>query len=150
MRIGIAFPAASDRDRDIADVDRLLYHLACVLEAIGFVEAVLAVDTGGNAADEASLFAHRGATIRLADADAAIDVLIVTPGVIAAEWLACFRARGGRVVLVDPGSSHARLIETTLFDVRSHSAAPSRAIRSGCAARRDPPRRSCGHSIDAR
>lgn len=117
MRIGIAFPAASDRDRDIADLDRLLYHLACVLEAIGFVEAVLAVDTGGNEADEASLFAHRGATIRLADADAAIDVLIVTPGVIAAEWLACFRARGGRVVLVDPGSSHARLIETTLFDV---------------------------------
>lgn len=117
MRVGVSALPAAGGDIWSNGIGQNVFHLACLLRSIPFVEQVVLLDCGG----EGQLPAHTEPVggqfplIPLVEADGAIDIAIELSGGLDAEWTRRFRARGGKVVTHLCGQPYAALVEPTIF-----------------------------------
>ena len=128
MRIGISILTRAGHDLWSSGIDQNVYHLACLLDAIPFVERVVLIDTGdqGHPPRNAGPLGERFALLSPTQAQDCIDVAIEMSGGLDMEWLARFRARGGKVVLCVCGQPYAALIEPATFNRPGFFAFPER------------------------
>lgn len=118
MRIGISILTKEGHNVWNNGIGQNVYHLACLFEAVPFVEKVVLLDCGdqGVAPGNAATVGERFQIIPLREATDLIDVAIELSGGLDGEWTSCFRARGGRVVFHVCGQPYSGLIEPTTFD----------------------------------
>lgn len=117
MRIGLSILTQQGHSLWSNGIGQNVYHLACLLDSLPFVERVVLLNCGDQAhppGDSGSL-GTRFPLISLADANDSLDVAIEVSGGIDPEWLRRFRARGGRVVYHNCGQPYVGLVESTIF-----------------------------------
>lgn len=117
MRIGISILTKAGHNIWSNGIGQNVYHLACLLEGIAFVECVVLLDCGDQceAPAYAGVVADRFPIIPLKGADDLIDVAIEVSGGLDGEWITRFRARGGNVIFHVCGQPYSGLIEPTTF-----------------------------------
>lgn len=127
MRIGISILTREGHNLWSNGIDQNVYHLACLLRSLSFIEKVVLLDCGnlGKAPDYAGEIGSQFEIIPLSEVQDSIDIAIEISGALDAEWTARFRARGGKVVYHICGQPYSGLVEPTTFN------------RSGCFGRAD-------------
>lgn len=117
MRIGISIMAGEKQNLWNDGLIQNIYHLASLLDAIPFVEAVYLVncEDGRRHPTGVDEGARRFPLISPAEAFDVIDLGIEMGGAIDIEWIRRFRYRGGKFVLHICGQPYASLIEPTIF-----------------------------------
>ena len=128
MRVGISIITQEKHNIWNNGIGQNVYHLASLIETIPFVEKVFLINTGDQDAPPESTgeIGQRFALVPLADAGDLADVVIEVSGGLSGEWLARFRARGGRAVFHNCGQPYAALVEPTTFDKPAHFGPPDR------------------------
>lgn len=118
MRVGLSILTRDGHNIWSNGIDQNVYHLACLLDSIPFIEKVVLLDCGNlcHAPDFAGRLASRFPIIPLFEANDAIDIAIEVSGGLNEEWGKSFRARGGKVVFHICGHPYASLVEPTTFD----------------------------------
>lgn len=118
MRIGITLHTYDNHNIWNNGIGQNVYHLACALEAIPFVERVVLINTGNQEAQPADVgdAAHKFRMVSQLEATDLIDVAIEVAGALDLEWSARFRARGGRLVFHNCGQPYSALVEPTIFN----------------------------------
>ncbi|WP_413988116.1 DUF2827 family protein [Labrys okinawensis] len=118
MRIGISILTHQGHNLWNNGIGQNVYHLASALERIPFVERVVLLNCGDQEyppGDSGEMGSHFP-LIPLRDASSdIIDVAIEMSGGLDVEWLARFRARGGRVAFANCGQPYAAMIEPAIF-----------------------------------
>ena len=117
MRIGISILTRDDHNIWSNGIDQNVYHLACLLRSIPFVEKVVLLDCGniGRAPYYAGGVATQFEIIPLSQIGDAVDVAIEVSGALDIEWSNRFRARGGKIVSHICGQPYAGLLDPTIF-----------------------------------
>ena len=128
MRIGISLLATRGHNLWNNGIGQNVYHLAGLLEAIPFVEHVVILNAGDHpeAPENSAGPGQRFPLVALHDAVDTIDVAIEMAGGLPLEWIARFRARGGKLVFHNCGHPYAGLIEPSTFAVQGFFADPQR------------------------
>lgn len=117
MRIGISIITHAGQNLWSNGLGQNVYHLAMLFRQLPFVEAVYLLNCGDQdeAPAGAGQFADTFPLIRLHDASDLIDVAIEVSGALDPEWIARFRARGGRLAFHSIGQPYAALVDHTTF-----------------------------------
>ena len=118
MRIGISILTREGHNLWSNGIDQNVYHLASLLRSLPFVQKVVLLDCGAfhRAPDFAGDLGGQFEIIPLLEIQDSIDVAIEVSGGLDVEWIARFRARGGKVVFHICGHPYASLTEPTIFD----------------------------------
>lgn len=118
MRIGISILSKAGDNIWNSGIGQNVYHLANLLMHISFVRNVVLIDCGetGAPADNTGSMGEKYAIIPMAEALDAVDVTIEVAGGMPPEWIAQFRARGGKFVYHICGQPYAVFVEPTIFD----------------------------------
>ena len=127
MRIGISIITHAGQNIWNNGIGQHVYHLATLFRHLPFVEAVYLLNCGDQDQPPSGVgdFGCSFPLIRLNEATDLIDVAIEMSGALDAEWIARFRARGGRIAYHSIGQPYAALVDHTTFS------------KSGCFARPD-------------
>lgn len=117
MRVGITLLTNDGHNVWNNGIGQNVYHLACLLEQISFVETVALLDCGdqGVPPNNSGAIGERFPLIPIRDASDAIDVVIELSGGLDGEWAQRFRFRGGKVVSYLCGQPYAAFVEPTIF-----------------------------------
>lgn len=117
MRIGISILTRDGHNVWSNGIDQNVYHLACLLRSLPFVEKVVLLDCGnlGLAPHYAGGVATQFEIIPLIQVEDSIDIAIEVSGALDIEWANRFRARGGKVVSYLCGQPYAGLVDPTTF-----------------------------------
>ena len=117
MRIGISILTREGHNIWSNGIDQNVYHLACLLQSLEFVEKVVLLDCGNihRAPDFSGGLGSAFEIIPILDIQDDIDVAIEVSGGLNVEWVARFRARGGKVVLHVCGQPYTGLVDPTTF-----------------------------------
>lgn len=128
MRIGITLYTYDGHNVWNNGIGQNVYHLACAIEAIPFVERVILINTGNQEAPPQDVgdVAHKFRMVNQQEATDLVDVIIEVSGALDLEVNARFRARGGRVVFHNCGQPYSALIEPTIFNKPSTFIEPVR------------------------
>lgn len=128
MRIGITIYTYDGHNVWNNGIGQNVYHLACTLEKIPFVERVLLINTGSEDAppQDAGDLANKFRMVRQQEAADLLDVVIEVSGALDLELNSRFRARGGRVVFHNCGQPYSALVEPTIFNKPSVFLDPQR------------------------
>lgn len=128
MRIGISIITHAGQNIWNNGMGQNVYHLATLIRQIPFVEAVYLLNCGDRDVAPAGVgqFAEVFPLIRLNDATDLIDVAIEMSGALDLEWIARFRARGGRVAYHNVGQPYVALVDHTTFSKPGCFARPDR------------------------
>lgn len=118
MRIGISILTREGHNLWSNGIDQNVYHLACLLRSLPFVENVVLLDCGKlrRAPDFAGELGNQFEIVPLAETHDSIDVAIEVSGGLDVEWIARFQARGGKMVFHICGQPYVGLIEPTTFN----------------------------------
>ena len=118
MKIGLSILTHAGQSIWENGIGQNIYFLARLLDSLEFVERVLLVDCGDQrrAAPEADGFSERFPIVSQGDASDLVDVAIEIGGGFDLEWIARFRARGGKVCFYVCGQPYAALIEPSTFN----------------------------------
>lgn len=118
MRVGISILSREGHNIWSNGIDQNVYHLACLLQSLPFVEKVMLLDCGilRRPPDYAGAFSSNFEVVPLTEIDNGVDVAIEVSGGLDPEWTTRFRARGGKVVYHICGQPYAALLETTVFN----------------------------------
>jgi hypothetical protein len=117
MRIGISILTHTGHNVWNSGIGQNVYHLACLLERIPFVERVVLLNCGDqdNPPGDSGDIGRRFPLIALREATDAIDIAVEMSGGLDTEWVARFRARGGKIAFHICGQPYAALIEPPIF-----------------------------------
>lgn len=128
MRIGITLHTHEGHNVWNNGIGQNVYHLACALEDIPFVERVVLVNTGDQSSPPADVgtLADKFRMVNQQEAAELVDVIIEVSGALDLEFSARFRARGGRVVFHNCGQPYSILVEPTTFNKPSTFLDPQR------------------------
>jgi len=131
MRIGISVLSHAGQNIWENGMGQNVVFLALALQAIDFVESVVLVDVGdqGALAPQVDLAALGLRLLRPREATDAIDLVIELAGALPGDWLAYFRACGGKAVFLCVGQPFASLAEPILFADKPVSVPPGRCDR---------------------
>jgi hypothetical protein len=131
MRIGISVISHAGQNIWENGMGQNVVFLARALQQLPFVEAVCLVDVGDQGAmpPQVDLQALSLQLLRPNEATDAIDLVIELAGALPAEWLAHFRACGGKAVYLCVGQPHAGLAEPMLFTDKTSFVRPERCDR---------------------
>jgi len=126
MRVGLSIMTGSQQNVWNNGLFQNIYHLACLLEGIPFVERVFLLNCGdGGHPAGAEDFADRFPLLAPGDADG-LDVAVEMGGALDAQWGRRFRAAGGKVVFHICGQPYAALVESTIFRKQGYFGDPQR------------------------
>lgn len=128
MRIGLSLLTQSGHNIWNNGIGQNVYHLACALDSIPFVEKVVLVNTGDQTShpDGAGDLERKFDLISVNDCADVIDVIFEVSGALNVEWLSRFQARGGKAVFYVCGQPYHALVEPTIFKKPSHFGDPRR------------------------
>ena len=128
MRIGLSLLTHEGQNIWNNGIGQNVFHLACALEEVPFVEKVVLVNTGDQQATPAGTtgIGREFDLVPLNDCADMIDVMFEVSGGINVEWLSRFRARGGKVVSYVCGQPYHALVEPTIFNKPSYFSDPQR------------------------
>lgn len=128
MRIGLSILTHGEQNIWNNGIGQNVYHLACALEAIPFVEKVILVNTGDQEAHPpgAKDFENQFPLVSLHESADLIDLIFEVSGGINVEWLGRFRARGGKVISYVCGQPYHALVEPTIFNKPAYFSDPKR------------------------
>jgi hypothetical protein len=128
MRIGLSILTHEGHNIWNNGIGQNVYHVACLLEAIPFVEKVILINTGdqNQPAGDVGDIGQRFPLVSLHEAVDLIDIVIEMSGGMDVEWLNRFRARGGKVVFHNCGQPYSGMIEPTIFNKPSFFSDPER------------------------
>ncbi|MDM0043396.1 DUF2827 domain-containing protein [Variovorax dokdonensis] len=131
MRVGISVISHAGQNIWENGMGQNVVFLARALQQVPFVEAVFLVDVGDQGAmpPQVDLQALELRLIRPGEAIDAIDVVIELAGALPAEWLAHFRACGGKSAFLCVGQPHVALAEPILFTDKAVFLKPQRCDR---------------------
>jgi len=117
VRIGISVITHAGQNIWENGMGQNVLFLARALQQVPFVESVCLIDVGDQGAmpPQVDLRALGLRLLRPREATDAIDVVIELAGALPAEWLAYFRACGGKAVYLCVGQPHVGLAEPLLF-----------------------------------
>lgn len=118
MRIGISILTREGYNLWSNGIEQNVYHLACLLRSLAFVEKVILLDCGElcRPPDFAGELGNQFEIIPLVQSHDLIDVAIEVSGGLNVEWTAHFRALGGKVVFHSCGACYTDLVEPTIFN----------------------------------
>ena len=118
MKIGMSILTHQGQSIWENGIGQNIYFLARLLSSLGFVERVFLVDCGDQrrAAPEADRFSELFPIISQAEATDLVDIAIEVGGGFDVEWIARFRARGGKLCFHVCGQPYAALIEPSTFN----------------------------------
>ncbi len=128
MRIGISVITHQGQNIWENGMGQNVLFLAQLLQRIGFVESVLLVDAGDQRAmpPQVDLAAMGLSLAHAPELTDSIDVVIEMAGALHPEWLAYFRACGGRAVYLCVGQPYVGMAEPILFTDKGHFPPPDR------------------------
>ncbi len=128
MRIGISVITHAGQNIWENGMGQNVLFLARLLQRIEFVESVTLVDVGDQQTmpPQVDLAAMGLSLARAGDVTDVVDVVIELAGALHPEWLAYFRACGGRVVYHCVGQPFVGLAEPILFTDKTSFARPDR------------------------
>lgn len=128
MRIGLSILTHAGQNIWNNGIGQNVFHLACALEKIPFVEKVILVNTGDQDGhpDGASGIGKQFDLVPLNECADLIDIIFEVSGGINVEWLSRFQARGGKVVSYVCGQPYHALVEPTIFNKPSYFSDPQR------------------------
>lgn len=117
MRIGISILTRDEHNIWSNGIDQNVYHLACLLRSLPFVEKIVLLDCGdtGRAPYYAGGIAAQFEIIPLLQIGDSIDVAIEVSGALDVEWSNHFRACGGKIVAHICGQPYAGMVDPTTF-----------------------------------
>lgn len=117
MRIGISVISHEGQNIWENGMGQNVLFLALLLQRVPFVESVVLIDVGAPHVmpPQVDLAAMGLSLVRAQDVTLSIDVAIELAGALPVEWLAYFRACGGRVVYMCVGQPFVGLIEPMVF-----------------------------------
>lgn len=118
MRVGISILTREGHNIWSSGIDQNVYNLSCLLRSLPFIEEVILLDCGilARAPDFSADLGDQFKIIPISESYESIDVAIEVSGGLDVEWIARFRARGGKVVFHICGHPYATLTEQTIFD----------------------------------
>ncbi|MBS0343157.1 MAG: DUF2827 domain-containing protein [Proteobacteria bacterium] len=121
MRVGISVITHAGQNIWENGMGQNVLFLAQLLQRVQFVERVVLLEVGdqGRLPPQVDTAALGLQLLRPEQATDAIDVAIEMAGALPAEWLAYFRACGGKAAYLCVGQPHAGLAEPILFTDRS-------------------------------
>jgi hypothetical protein len=128
VRIGLSLLTQSGHNIWNNGIGQNVFHLACILESIPFVEKVILVNTGdqdGHPAG-ANQIGTRFDLVPIDQCADLIDVIFEVSGGLNVEWLSRFRARGGKAVGYVCGQPYHAMVEPTIFNKQSYYSDPNR------------------------
>lgn len=128
MRIGISVITHEGQNIWENGMGQNVLFLAQLLQRIDFVESVTLLDAGDQQAMPPQVdMAALGLTLaRPSERTYELDVVIELAGALDPQWLARFRACGGRVVYMCVGQPFVGLAEPILFGDKGHFPLPQR------------------------
>ena len=117
MRIGLSILTSARHNIWSNGIGQNVYHLACLLEGLPFVDQLVLIDTGdgGGPPGDAGALGNRFAMLSPLEALAALDVAIEVSGGLPLDWLNAMRAQGGKTVFLNCGQPWLDLVEPDLF-----------------------------------
>lgn len=128
MRVGITIITQEKHNIWNNGIGQNVYHLACLLEAVPFVEKVILINTGDQASPpaETGALGARFPLVPPKEAADVIDVAIEISGALDLEWCGRFRARGGKIVFYNCGHPYLHMAEPMIFNRPAHFGQPDR------------------------
>jgi hypothetical protein len=121
MRIGISILTYPGHNLWNNGIGQNVYHLACLLESIPFVEQVILLNCGNQAMapNDSGDIGARFPLIPPQEAIEQIDIAIEMSGSLDPEWCRLFRARGGKIAFHVCGQPYAALIDPVVSGKQS-------------------------------
>jgi hypothetical protein len=134
MHIGISVITHEGQNIWENGMGQNVLFLARLLQRIDFVESVVLVDVGALHVmpPQVDIAAMGLALVRAHEVTDSLDVVIEMAGALPPEWLALFRACGGRAVYMCVGQPYVGMIEPIVFGDQGSFPTPSAATKCGC------------------
>jgi hypothetical protein len=116
MRVGISIITYENQNIWNNGIDQNVYHLATLLRGLPFIREVVLLNCGSTARPPKSSGPLGDAfpLVNLLEVSDDLDVAIEMSGALNDEWIARFRARGGKVVYHSCGNPYD-IVEASLF-----------------------------------